>query len=249
MNCDQAHELFSDYITGDLEPALRVKVENHLVESEGCRSALEDVRRLWTELDLLPAVEPPPGLHNDLMARVSAELIEAPAPEPKRSVLDLRTLFRARSFALAATLLICALAGIEVVQTQRAALGPIGALVHMMHPSAVSQSALQSASAQWMPKSGAAGVLVVHLRTSPSADAHSSATTFTVTLRRKLAGIASAQEPILATAKISMGADELQSVSLNLSETPTSDTSVLEVAPSPNQGSAAQSLSVSLPTN
>lgn len=171
MQCQYAQDLFSDYITGDLDRALAVTVKNHLSDCDACREELAGVRRLWTSLDAMPVVEPPVDLHAAVMKQLDAELLPAqeswPRPETRGVVWDLRALFRPRVLAVAATLLVCLLGGAGL--TQSAALDPFSALMHWLKPSPL---VLQTPHAKWVPGAdGVSGVLQVRLLAADSGNA------------------------------------------------------------------------------
>ena len=57
MQCDHAQEFVSEYVTGEMDQALAVTLENHLSACAACAGTVEGLRRLWTTLDQLPVVE------------------------------------------------------------------------------------------------------------------------------------------------------------------------------------------------
>src|SRR5207249_2865447 len=122
---------------------------NHLAACKGCRETVEDLRQAWAMLDQMPVVEPPPLFHANLMSRLTEEQGEAEAAAKRPAVgWDWRGLFRPRALAFAATILVLLMAGAEVVQTQRAALGPLGWVVSLFRPA---PAPLQTARAEWVP--------------------------------------------------------------------------------------------------
>lgn len=127
MHCGQARELFSDYIAKTTDSALTVILENHLAGCASCREEAEGMRRVWTMLDAMPLAEPPAFFHENAMSRFDA--LRAGAEETaarKRALWDWRGLFRPRALAYGASVLVLLLTGAEVVQTQRAQIGPVG---------------------------------------------------------------------------------------------------------------------------
>ena len=172
MQCEHAQELFSDYLTGEMDRALAVSMENHLAACAVCREEVAGLRRIWTALDEMPVVEPPPLFHENLMRRLEPERTPAVAvAKPRQRAWDWRELFRPRQLAIAATVLIFLLAGAEVYQAQRAELGPIDWILQRLHVSHAPRvnTTFQAGSAQW--QSGmAGGTLVIRLRTPENAD-------------------------------------------------------------------------------
>ncbi len=180
MQCQHAQENFSDYIAGDMERALAASLENHVAACASCEAELAGLRRAWALLDKMPVVEPPADFHTRIMQRLDGERAaeDFAAVQPQRK-LTWRTLFRAREMALVATLLIFVLAGVEVVQTQRAALGPLGWIVSRMRPAPVAPTlsappiwATARAEFRAAPEGG--GVVTLHLRANPSGEGVSS---------------------------------------------------------------------------
>lgn len=172
MQCEHAQELFSDYLTGEMDRALAVSMENHLAACAVCREEVAGLRRVWAALDAMPVADPPPLFHEELMRRLEVE--RAPADgvaTPRQKTWDWRALFRPRQLAFAATALIFLLAGAEVIQTQRAELGPIGWILQSLHVThaARANTTFQPEGAQWQPGM-AGGALVIRLRTPENAD-------------------------------------------------------------------------------
>jgi hypothetical protein len=166
MQCDHAQELFSDYVTGEIDRALTVSIENHLAVCKDCRETVGDLRQAWAMLDQMPVVEPPPLFHATLMGRLAEEQAQAVTEAARPAVhWDWRALFRPRALAFAATILILLMAGAEVVQTQRAALGPLGWMMNLFRPA---PSALQTARAEWVPDPvTGGGRITVYLKAKP----------------------------------------------------------------------------------
>lgn len=172
MQCEKAHELMSDYVGGTLDRALSVTVDNHVEECASCREEAAGLRRVWANLDELRVVEPPPYLHENIMSRLEVVLREEEEQAARsRAVWDWRALFRPRQMAFAATALVLLLGGAELVQTQRAELGPVGAIVQWLHPAPVAPLALKTAQADWVTQSDGTTALVVHLRPASTLDA------------------------------------------------------------------------------
>src|SRR5947209_2154263 len=126
MKCEHAQEFLSEYVTGEMDRALAVSLENHLAVCEPCTETVEGLRGLWLTLDDMPLIEPPASFHASLMDRIAAEQIreERAARAPIR-VPAWRGVMQPRVFAYAAVAIVLLL-GAELVQVQRAALGPLG---------------------------------------------------------------------------------------------------------------------------
>lgn len=146
MQCQQAHELFSDYIERNLDAALTVSVDNHLTACSNCREEMAGLRLLWGRLDSMPAVEPPTALHTNLMAALDAELAQHQVAQGSNAtgkfgrqaggglIADLRALFQPRSLAFAAGIAILVFGGMEVAHTQSASVPSIvGILRSFVH--------------------------------------------------------------------------------------------------------------------
>lgn len=82
MNCDEALLVISAALDGELSPAERLKLSEHLLECESCRVLAEDLRILTDELGCSDR-EAPPGLA-DAIRRAVAEEAQAPAAPKKR---------------------------------------------------------------------------------------------------------------------------------------------------------------------
>lgn len=165
MQCQHAQELFSDYVAGETDRALTVSLDNHLTTCAACRETVEGLRRVWSTLDALPEVETPLYFHENIMHRLDTEIAQAEeATSRKRALWDWRALFRPRSMALAVTSLALVLICADVVQTQRAELGPLHWIMSIFRPVHVPSGTLQVSRAEWMPNALSGGTLVVHLR-------------------------------------------------------------------------------------
>ncbi len=190
MQCENASNHFSDLISGDLEKPLAVSLENHIEACESCRETVAGLRRAWESLDSMPLVDPPEFFHENLMARVGAEAQDRAA---HRISWDWRAIFRPRSLAYAATALVVVLAGFEVVQSERASLGPLGMITSLLRPGAEGP-ALQVKRAEWQP-AGGVGQLVLHIQPKISI---SGAIHFTLQRDEALAAVEARQDNILA---------------------------------------------------
>jgi len=127
MQCQHVHENLSDYVAGQLDRALAITLENHVLHCASCREEVAGFRRMWSLLEELPAVDTPLYFHENLMHRVNADIDRiAAANANRRALWNWRSLFQPRALAAATAILIVVLGGIGYVKTQPAALGPIG---------------------------------------------------------------------------------------------------------------------------
>lgn len=166
MHCKQAQELFSDHLAGQLDPALNVSLENHERSCAACRAELAGLRRVWSELDALPSVEPPPFLHDNLMHRIGIEQ-EKMAETQRRNGWNWRALFQPRSPVFAAAmLLLLAMLGMGGLHVQHASLDPLGALWHLVSPKSTTSSAI-TARAEWHPSPQGGGSLTLYVQAQP----------------------------------------------------------------------------------
>ena len=87
MNCEEAQELLSAYVDGQLEERDRACVQAHLQDCPSCAEEQEGFSRVNELLDSWDLVEPPAGLAERVVALTDlAHLVQAPQ---RRPVLDL----------------------------------------------------------------------------------------------------------------------------------------------------------------
>ena len=198
MQCDLAQQFFSDYITGSADSALLVTLEHHLASCSGCSAMVEELRGLWTTLDQLPVVEPHESFHAALMGHILNQqaLEERPIAQPKK-VWSLGRFFQPRVLAYAAVAIIL-LTSVELVQIQRASLGPLGVILSLMRPSPV----VQCPPAEWTATSENGGVLTLHLKVRPLANGAENRVRYQVRLDRLGAGLTPTQ-PLVGEASSS----------------------------------------------
>lgn len=164
MHCQDAQELYSDYVEGKLERALTVSFENHLGACATCREEVEQFRLIWADLDSAPLAEPPAFFHENIMSRIAQEQAKSEeAVARKRGFWDWSALLRPRAFATGFAALVLVLAGAEVVQTQRASLGPVGWIFSLARP-APHAIDLETQSAKWEANPQGGGTLTLELR-------------------------------------------------------------------------------------
>jgi len=173
MHCQDAQELYSDYVEGKLDRAMTVSFENHLSDCASCQTEVEQFRSLWAGLEELPLAEPPAFFHENIMSRIALEQAKAEeASARKRLFWDWSALLRPRAFAAGFAALILLFAGAEVVQTQRASLGPVGWMFSLVHP-LTSNTPLETQTAKWEAEGQNGGTLVVELKAKPQTNGQS----------------------------------------------------------------------------
>ena len=192
MQCQQANELLSDYTARALAPALTVSVDNHLAECASCRELAGGLQRAWARLDQMPVVEPPPGLHASLMSALDDHLAQGARNSAQRRKerfqvqWNWRAMFQPRTLGYATALLAVVLGSLEVVHTQRAAIDPLGAVMHALHPSAPVRPPMPSVRAMhtWWTAGRGDNAITVQLQAAPSADTSLSSLSYRAELRQ-----------------------------------------------------------------
>jgi hypothetical protein len=58
MQCEEAREQLTDYVTNSVEEPLAPALAQHLTKCEACRSETEELKALWTGLGALPTAQP-----------------------------------------------------------------------------------------------------------------------------------------------------------------------------------------------
>ncbi|HEY3202313.1 MAG TPA: zf-HC2 domain-containing protein [Thermoanaerobaculia bacterium] len=86
MTCQQAAELLSPYVDGELAPADRTEVDAHLAECASCLAQVESARCLKHAIARLAGSEEPPGA---VRARIEALRFPRPAPSYRHRLLAL----------------------------------------------------------------------------------------------------------------------------------------------------------------
>ncbi|OFX14210.1 MAG: hypothetical protein A2Z18_07985 [Armatimonadetes bacterium RBG_16_58_9] len=95
MKCSKAQELLSSYLENSIEPPMRVALEQHFAECAQCASAYDRFHAAAMMLDELPEMEPPPGFHAAVMARMEQARRATPRPVRWWNV-DWQSVFNAR---------------------------------------------------------------------------------------------------------------------------------------------------------
>src|ERR1041385_3726472 len=171
MNCKNATELLSDYVSGQLDRALTVSLENHLASCENCRKEAEGLRWAWSLLDQAPTVEPPAFFHENLMSRIAAETEQAEAVvAQKRALWDWRAWFQPRQLAYASAFVVLLLVLMGGLHAFHASFDPIGPLLKLLSGREAPVLDLQKAYYDWVPNAQGSGAVEIHLQAKPKAD-------------------------------------------------------------------------------
>jgi len=171
MKCEDAKELFSEFVSGDIEAALAVSLENHLSGCTDCSQCVGELRAVWSSLDQLEIVEPPQFFHENMMSRINAAIDSAEEAEARRrAAWDWRSLFKPRTLAYAASVLVVLLAGMGGLHYNKASLDPLGSLIRLFKPAPGHILELTSSHAEWAPNSQGTGSLIVYLKAQGTAD-------------------------------------------------------------------------------
>lgn len=72
MNCDQAREQLTDYLTREMPVPERADLESHLAGCAACRRELGSLETAWSNLGALPAEVPGPETHTRFQAMLEA---------------------------------------------------------------------------------------------------------------------------------------------------------------------------------
>ncbi len=77
MQCEKIEEQFSAFIEGAIDPAMKLKVEQHLQTCSSCNSQLTELRSVWSVLEDMPEISAPAGLHGEIMRNLDMALNDA----------------------------------------------------------------------------------------------------------------------------------------------------------------------------
>jgi hypothetical protein len=165
MKCEEANELFSDYIANEMEVALRVSLENHIEACADCKTALHQLRSLWNDLDNLEDFELPAGAHDTLIKNVFSQLDAAEHLEATRKAeWNWRKAFQPRVLAYAASVAAILLLSAGGLHYSKASLDPIQVVINLLHPTHVAPAGMSEARAEWSQDADGTGTLIVHLQ-------------------------------------------------------------------------------------
>ena len=242
MKCEHAQEFLSEYVTGEMDRALAVSLENHLRACDYCTQTVEGLRSLWRTLDDMPVIEPPDAFHSAVMERIAAEQMreERVVRTPVRAP-SWRGVLQPRVFAYAAVAVVLLL-GAEFVQVQRASLGPLGLVLNVLHP----VQALQSQRVAWTPNGQGGGTLTVTLQAHAQVNGAECRRHARIRLQYQPDGpIDGLVSPI--TRDFEIRSDRATVVTLPLAFTPRSSTDNLDVTVTPLNSSAEEGQTIALP--
>lgn len=218
MQCHDALELFSDYVTGQMERALQVAFEAHLQQCRACREGMQSFRVVWEELNQLPRVEAPASLHERILAQVEREQNRPTAlAVGKGGRFSWQLLWRPQVLAAAALVVIVILAGLQFSPVRQAALGLPDKLFGWLHPTPKT-SGVPLPHVTWQPNaSQPGGQLVVHIQfpASLSTPIH-----YWVTLVHRRPGLPLSQGDKVARQEGIGTPGSSQELTFSLSETP-----------------------------
>ena len=82
MECRDIRKNLSAYLEGMVSREERELIDQHLASCRGCSTALHELNRTGEMLKNLKEVEPPPGMKEEIMARVREEA------EPKKGFIQ-----------------------------------------------------------------------------------------------------------------------------------------------------------------
>lgn len=83
MDCRKCQDLIMRYFDGDLSPAGQEELMHHLRSCPGCNALFEDLRCALTDLEFLPALDPPAQLEQNLLNAI-VSLGQAPGTGKER---------------------------------------------------------------------------------------------------------------------------------------------------------------------
>jgi len=233
MQCVHAQEFFSEYVSGQMDPALALSLEQHLAGCGDCTTSVEGLRQVWLTLDSMSIVDPPENLHASIMNRISSEQIRE-----ERAAVRLpswRSLVQPRAFAYAAAAMVL-LVGAEFVQVQRASLGPIGLLLNVIHPSPV----MQTQQAEWKSNGLGGGTIILHLRAHEQSNGAARKSHARIELVRSQHGA----QPPAKVIDVTSAAETVTSIPVDFVPDLNSDNVEVTVTPT---GSNEESVTISLP--
>jgi hypothetical protein len=90
MQCEKVREQFADYVIDRSDEPLRHEVVAHLDSCAACRTELEEVKTIWTQLGNVPAAEPEANLRArfDLMLEAYQNGLQRPARTWRRPIFE-----------------------------------------------------------------------------------------------------------------------------------------------------------------
>ena len=169
MRREDAQEHYSDYITGSLDKAKTVALENHLKSDPQSREEVEALRSVWETLDRAPMVETPAFFHENLMRRIEME--EEKAAEAltlRKKGWSWKSLLQPKSLAAFGAAAVLVLSFTQARHTSGASLNPLEPIIRLFKSDADATS-MATKSAKWQVNSLGKGELHIHLYGSTGA--------------------------------------------------------------------------------
>ncbi len=70
MKCQELNEYFDDYILGEVDPALEIRINEHLPECSKCRAEVEEKERLTDYFTIKTSRQPPADAYRKIKDRI-----------------------------------------------------------------------------------------------------------------------------------------------------------------------------------
>ncbi len=99
MKCNEVQRRLSAYQDGEIKPAERERITNHLQVCRVCQAELAKLDGLWQALDGLPEIQPEPNFYGQIIRKINSS-------HERPSILDLRGVYQLFSSMAGCTLLI-----------------------------------------------------------------------------------------------------------------------------------------------
>jgi hypothetical protein len=90
MQCEEVREQFADYVIGRLQDSARLQLTEHLHLCPACHAELDELKRIWIELDDIPRAEPTPAVRErfEVMLEAYQDGLRRPARSWRRPALQ-----------------------------------------------------------------------------------------------------------------------------------------------------------------
>lgn len=113
MNCNEINQLISLYLDDFLETETQIEFLEHIKNCPSCAKELEETKTLLSQVQSLPPVPFPSGLHEEIMKSVTAVKDQGVIPFPETTVPPKRKAFRFQNYGtlVAGLLLVLAVGG------------------------------------------------------------------------------------------------------------------------------------------
>jgi hypothetical protein len=86
MQCEEARNEFTSYLTDALGEPIRSEVDHHLLSCATCGDEFEGLKRIWTRLGAIPGEEPPAdqrGRFDAMLEIYQQGMVDAPPARPR----------------------------------------------------------------------------------------------------------------------------------------------------------------------